>query len=73
MFCFTIRDLLWLTVVVAVGLAGAVAYRSAQSENRRLQTIQAAQETTIKALTDIVQLSLKKPADFQATPAEPTR
>jgi len=61
MFQFTIRDVLWLIVVVAVGLAGVVAYQSILSENRRLQTMIDSQEATIMDLNQSVQLLLNDP------------
>jgi hypothetical protein len=36
MLRFTIRDVLWLTVVVALGRGWWVSYRTAWAENRRL-------------------------------------
>ena len=80
MFRVTIRDILWLTAVVAVGLAGALAYLRAQLEIRQLNTIHDAQERTISSLIESVQLLMKDPGgeegappDFQAAPAEPAQ
>jgi len=59
MFHFTIRDILWLTVIVAVGLAGLVAYSTALTENGRLREIIDSQESTILELNKSVDLLLK--------------
>ena len=49
-----------LTLVVAVGLAGAVAYSSAVVEMRRLSAVIDTQESTIMDLTRSVDLLLKE-------------
>ena len=59
MFRFTIRDVLWLTLVVGAVLAGAIAYGTIRAENRRLQTIIESQELTIEQLIRSVQLLQK--------------
>ena len=56
MFHFTIRDILWLTVVVAVGLAGLVAYNRAYSETHQLREIVDSQESTIVELSQSLEL-----------------
>ena len=60
MFRFSIRDVLWLSAVLAVGLAvgltGTAYYASARAEQRRLQAIIDAQESTIADLISSVQL-----------------
>jgi hypothetical protein len=61
MFRFTIRDVLWLTVVVAL-VIGTVAYYRLLVENRRLQQIINAQEDTIESLTKSLQILLAQPA-----------
>ncbi len=39
MFRFTIRDVLWLTVLVALGVGWWISQRDLQKENRRLRVI----------------------------------
>ena len=71
MFRFTIRDVLWLTVVVAVGLGGVIAYGRAYSEIRRLAAIVDAQESTIADLVKSVDLLQKDRATIKkASPDE---
>jgi hypothetical protein len=60
MFRFTIRDVLWLTCLVALAI-GTVAYYRLAAENRRLQGIINVQEDTIANLTESIQLLMSPP------------
>ena len=57
---FSIRDVLWLTLVVATVLASGIGYMNARTENRRLRTIIDFQEVTIEHLTKSVQQRLSE-------------
>jgi hypothetical protein len=48
MFRFTIRDVLWLMVVVALGLGWWVSYRPAAKEVRRLRGVVISQEIDLQ-------------------------
>lgn len=57
---FSIRDMMWLTLVAAVVLAGVIGYVHVRTENHRLRTIIDSQEVTIEQLEKSVQLLLRK-------------
>jgi hypothetical protein len=51
---FTIRDLLWLTVVVALGVAWALRERTLQTELERLDRLAAVQTEAARAAQQVL-------------------
>jgi hypothetical protein len=56
---FSIRDLLWLTLVAGALLAGVISYVRVRTENHRLRTIIDSQEETIGNLIKSIQILQK--------------